>query len=448
MPKVLQSQALEIMLNGNNCFLTGDAGTGKSFTINQLIADLVDRDINYMLCATTGIAAQIIGGSTIHSFTGIGVKYDYEDQEEYFDRIVNNNYWKRTTRNMLKEIEVLIIDEISMLGKNTFEIVDLVMKHARKSTEPFGGVQLIVVGDFLQLPPIQDKYSFQSEVWEQCNFTILNLFKNYRATDSKWLTILNNIRKGNITEDVFNMFEDRCNAKLPDKHITRIVCTNREVDYINKKAIEAIKEPAFTYKYKTKDKYGILSKAKIKEFFARRLVKQYQELKKGSFVMILVNDTREYRYVNGTTGEIVFLDDAGVVVELDNGDQIEISAFHPFPVNKKIKNPNFGELDPKTNQIDTREKIEVEASILTLPIIPAYAMSVHKSQGKTLDRIRLDLSRGFTDSQAYVAFSRCKSMEGVYLDDLPHPRSLEINPTVMDFILSRLEEFTKPLEEN
>lgn len=471
MPKVTQEQAIDIMLGTENCFLTGAGGVGKTWVINQVMRQFADEEIEYALTASTGIAAQLIGGQTIHSFAGLGIKDNARE-------IVGSNYWRRKVGPMLKRLEVLIIDEVSMLGARTFELLDEVMQIACGNDKSFGGCRVIIVGDPFQLPPVNDEYFFISETYWNSKFRILNLTKNYRTTNDEWTNLLRKIRIGVIDEDVLEMFYRRSGRKAP-LNCTRIVSTNFEADKINNGKLTTLSGRAHKFFYGVKDPHGILGpkgereyKRAINDFFKNRLIKRDLELKVGAWVMIVVNDTQDFQYVNGTTGEVIHIVNDGIVVETkkklldENGQvvlddnkmpvmvadkQIEISAKHPFKIEKTIRNPNFGgNYKDETGRevFDDRDTITAEAVIHTLPVILAWAITTHKSQGQTLDMARIDLRRGFTDGQAYVALSRVRSEEGVYLDGIPSDASLDVNQDVVDFVQFNIDEFSQPLRES
>jgi hypothetical protein len=445
--------------------------THNTWVINQVMRQLADEEIEYALTASTGIAAQLIGGQTIHSFAGLGIKDNVRD-------IVGSNYWRRKIGPMLKRLEVLIIDEVSMLGARTFELLDEVMQIACGNDKPFGGCRVIIVGDPFQLPPVNDDYFFISETYWNSKFRILNLTKNYRTTNDDWTNLLRKIRIGVIDDDVLEMFYRRSGRKAPH-NCTRIVSTNFEADKINNGKLTTLSGRTHKFFYSVDDPHGILGpkgereyKRTVNEFFKNRLIKSDLELKVGAWVMIVVNDNQEFQYVNGTTGEVIhivkdsivvetkkeLLDESGQVVLGDDkmpvmvaDKQIEISAKHPFKVEKTIRNPKFGGTykDETGREVfDDRDTITAEAVIYTLPVILAWAITTHKSQGQTLDMARIDLRRGFTDGQAYVALSRVRSEEGVYLDGIPSDASLDVNQDVVDFVQFNIDEFSQPLRES
>ena len=498
MAKVNQKDAIEQMLGTRNCFLTGAGGVGKGWCIGEVTREYNDIEIPYIQTASTGIAAQLINGKTVHSTFGLGSllpKHIYCEFEglydEYLDKIEedskattnldmfkyletlseakdnlyikmidemtelvktylgNKNYFWSKIVPFVKELGVIIIDEISMLGATTFTILDAVLRLANGKQRPFGGIKIIIVGDPFQLPPVNDEYFMMSPSYWAAKFLILNLTKNYRATNDDWNMMLKKIRIGRITDDIEDMFDRRSRKKAPND-ITRIVSTNKEADNINQDRLNSILRKSVTFKYSYRDKYDILGGSKgVKDFFKNSIIKPSIDIKIDAYVMIVVNDTKSGKYVNGTTGKVVHIDENGIIVRTASGEDIEISGYHPFKIEKTIKNPNYGEMyinESGKEVFDDCEIILAEATISALPVIHAWAITVHKSQGQTLDSARIDLTKGFVDGQAYVALSRVRSEEGVFLDGFPTQKSLEVNDQVFDYVIYLLDSFTKPMK--
>ena len=474
--------------------------THNTWTINEVLREHRENEMEYILTASTGIAAQLIGGKTIHSELGLGsilqqhIYQEYEDcfydfydqlcedhnldftiegdleiyakkyiqiyeplmreiEELLKEHLTSKKYFWYKIAPLLKKTNVLIIDEISMLGATIFTIVDGVCRLALKKDKPFGGMKVIIVGDPYQLPPVKDEMFVISPSYYAGNFEILNLTKNYRATDDKWNEMLKKFRIGPFDEhtdellpEVKNFLIESMNRKAPDD-ITRLVSTNKEAESINNKKLNSLPERKVTYNYSYKDKYDILGTRGLKDFFKNRLVKQSIDLKIGAYVMIVVNDIKENRYVNGTCGHIESLLDKHVIVVTDNGDRIELPVNYAFVIEKVIDNPGLGM--PYINEaghevIDDREKISAQANIYALPLIHAWSITIHKSQGQTLDRARIDLRKGFTDGQAYVGLSRVRSSEGVYLDGFPSMDCLDVNLIADNFVKANINKFIKP----
>ena len=504
MAKVTQQEAINEMMGYRCCFLTGAGGVGKSWTINEVLREHRENDMDYMLTASTGIAAQLIGGKTVHSELGLGsilqnhifqeyedCFYDFYDQlcEEYNldvtiegdlevfakksseiygplieeiqellkEHLTSKRYFWYKIQPILKQSNVLILDEISMLGATTFTVIDAVCRIALNKDKPFGGMKIIIVGDPYQLPPVKDEMFVISPSYYAADFQILNLTKNYRATDDTWNEMLKKFRIGPFDEDTDELFPEvkkflieAMNREAPED-ITRLVATNKEAEAINNKKLNSLPEQKVTYKYSYKDKYDILGTKGLKDFFKNRLVKQSIDLKIGAYVMIVVNDVKENMYVNGTCGHVEALLEKHVVIVTDDGNRIELPVNYAFVTEKAIDNPGIGQL--YTNEvgqevIDDREKIIAQANVYALPLIHAWAITVHKSQGQTLDRARIDLRRGFADGQAYVALSRVRSAEGVYLDGFPSMDCLDVNLVADNFVKANIDKFTKPLNQD
>ena len=404
----------EILYTRANIFLTGAGGVGKTFLVNSAVNELRNKDLDVAVTAITGIAAKHLFGKTLHSWSCIGVSTD-------IDYILNTKQWRYVGRKRLAATDVLIIDEISMLGDETFHLVDDLLKIAKNNLQPFGGCRLIVVGDFFQLPPIRDRYCFEGNSWKEFNFTILNLYENYRANDEDWINVLKHLRVGNVNQDVKDMFSRRITKPETDD-ITRLVCLNREADVINKKKLAEINNPTRIFKYEVKDLSRIIKPPDIVNFFKNSVVKESIPLKIGAYVMIVVND-KGGSYVNGTCGEIIDMDSKWIHIRTDEGYLIKVLAQHPFLIRKKVKG-----------------KFK-DANICCTPVIHGWAVNIHKAQGVTLKRARIDLSNGFADGQAYVAFSRIKSEDGVYLDSEPSLSCLQANRDVLQYTLDNIKEF-------
>lgn len=504
MAKVEQHEAIDEMMGHKSCFLTGAGGVGKSWCINEVLKRHDENELLYMLTASTGIAAQLISGKTIHSVLGMGsilqkhiyeefedCFYDFYDQlcEEYkIDAMVEGDIKKYSKKSieiyeplieemeellkkhltskgyfwykiapMIKESNVLLIDEISMLGATLFTITDAICRMALKCDRPFGGLKIIIIGDPYQLPPVNDEMFMISPSYYAADFQILNLTKNYRATNGEWNSLLKKFRIGPFDEytdellpDVKQFLVEACNRQAPED-ITRLVATNKEAQSINLKKLNEIPNKKITYKYSYKDKYDILGREGLKDFFKNRLVQQTIDLKVGAYVMIVVNDTKEDRFVNGTCGHIEALFEREVMIVTDDGDTIELPVNYPFIIEKNIANPGYMQTYINENgdtALDDRERITAQAQIYALPLIHAWAITVHKSQGQTLDKARIDLRRGFTDGQAYVALSRVRSADGVYLDGFPSADSLEVNVVADNFVRDHINEFTRPLAKD
>lgn len=440
MPKVTQEEAFHFLTSSDrNIFLTGAGGCGKTKIINDYIKYCADNNISYGLTASTGIAAQLLNGQTVHSFLGLGTGTK-EVQE-----IVSKNWFKKRIEPILQDIDLLIVDEVSMIGSSLFDKKSQILKYCLDFVKPFGGLRIILVGDFFQLAPVQDEYCFKSEAWKEGEFMILNLFKNYRSISEKWTNILKKIRIGTIDSEVKEFLLSRFTFNPPEDCL-KVVCMNYEADKINRYEYNKIRNTEeITYYYSVSDPDEILNEQDITNFFDSHVINQRISLKVGTRVMIKVN-SRDQEYVNGSMGEVVYIDKDEVVVELDSDHSQVVIKKTAFVIEKKVPNPDFNK-KKKKNINNTPEFIVKSAKIICMPIIYGYALTSHNCQGITLDSAVIDLSKGFTDGQAYVALSRVKNPDKLYLTGFPSPESLSVSQDVIDFVMEHKDEFLKRLGE-
>ena len=382
-----QQEALDILKMGFHVYLTGEAGTGKTYVLNQYIEWLRKNKMEAAVTASTGIAATHLDGTTIHSWSGIGVRdkiddYDLERMEE-----------KKPLWNRLNDSGVLIIDEISMLSGEFFEMCDLVLRHIRRNSAPFGGMQVVCSGDFFQLPPVQRegntyRYAFESEAWTRLNPIVCYLTEQYRHEGSEFLGILSAIRNRNVTAEVENLLSARSNTGPKDtENITRLFTHNRDVDAMNEEHLA---------KLKGEEKIFLMQSAgrpqHVEPLMRGCLAPESLALKEGAEVMFVKND-HGGQYANGTQGTVVGFKTKGAIVKTRSGKTI-----HAEPVSWKRE-----------------EDGKILAEITQVPLRLAWAITVHKSQGMTLDEAEMDLSQCFVPGQGYVALSRVRSLEGLYL---------------------------------
>lgn len=395
---MLQEQALEVLTSGKNAFLTGAAGTGKTYLLKQFIEHLKDNEISYAVTASTGLAATHLDGVTIHSWSGIGVKTSVSKQDiTNLKKNVKYNY--RTTR-------VLIIDEISMLHAYHLDMIDKIARAVRNRDEPFGGMQVVFCGDFCQLPPVGNDvvFAYESKAWKNCNLTVCYLTEQYRQNDTDDLVnILNNIRDNSVTVSTRYKLRNLA-CREPLGHFVKLYTTNIDVDRINR--IELAKMDGETHTFDMNEYGSPLLVGPLKK---QCLAKERLELKVGAPVLFIQNDPNK-KYVNGTLGEITRFNALGLpVVTTRSGRSINV---------------DVGEWKVEDH------KGKPIASITQLPLVLAWALTVHKSQGMTLDAAEIDLRSAFCYGMGYVALSRVRSLEGLKLLGF-NEKSLQIDPKIL-----------------
>ncbi len=398
-----QNKALAILKSGQNVFLTGSAGTGKTHILNQYIKYLKERKVPVAVTASTGIAATHMNGMTIHAWSGIGIKNTLSNSD-----LQNLQSKKYLTKN-LEGVQVLIIDEISMLHKNQLEMVDKILRYFREPDLAFGGIQIVLSGDFFQLPPVRnygennrDKFAFMAQAWLEAKLSICYLTEQFRQEDNSLNKILNEIRLGEVSPEAHNnLINSKKNALNAKLQPTKMYTHNVDVDRINREHLIALPGKIKNYRAVTKG-----NKKLIEGLIKSVLTEENLQLKEGAKVMFIKNNY-EKGYVNGTTGTIIgFSDD-------------------DFPIVKTLAGKTIY-LEPEVWSIEN-DRGSALASFTQLPLRLAWAVTVHKSQGMTLDAAEIDLSKTFEKGQGYVALSRLKSLDGLLLKGF-NPVALQVDP--------------------
>jgi ATP-dependent exoDNAse (exonuclease V) alpha subunit len=383
-----QAEALEILKMGHNVFLTGPAGSGKTHVLNEYIKYLRERGIAVGVTASTGIAATHMDGITIHSWAGIGIKDRLNEKE--IEKLIKKKY----ISDRMVETRVLIIDEISMLHHFRLDLVDEVCRAVRGIDKPFGGLQVILSGDFFQLPPISrgDELAYfvhRSKVWNEMDLKICYLGEQHRQEDQELLKVLYDIRTNNVTEETLIPLRLRYRKEIEgDISVTKLYTHNADVDIINEQELDKLKGEEMTY-YMDGSGHAALVDILKKGCLAPELLR----LREGAVVMFVKNKF-DQGYVNGTTGVVERFDETGMpVVRLRNGKVIFVTT--------------------ESWMID--EEGETKAAVYQLPLRLAWAITIHKSQGMSLDAAEVDLSKSFAPGMGYVALSRVRSLSGLKL---------------------------------
>src|SRR3989344_2757052 len=388
-----QETALSILKTGKNVFLTGEPGSGKTHTINRYVSYLKGHGIEPAITASTGIAATHIGGMTIHSWSGIGIKKELSPAD--FGRVIS----LRRASARVKKSKVLIIDEISMLDGKTLNLIDTVCRAIKRSSEPFGGIQVVLVGDFFQLPPVRReeeepyKFAFESEAWLAANLSVCYLTEQYRQSDSKFLGVLSAIRSGKVLEEHRQCLNE-CLVESDSpkiKNITKFFPHNNDVNDVNSGELEELlgKSKSFVMAGRGKDNL-------VEQLKRGCLSPENLELKKGAIVMFTKNNLQK-RFVNGKIGTVIGFDQ----YQDEN-----------YPIVKTLQGRR---LTVEPMEWTVEENGEIIARIKQVPLRFAWAMTVHKSQGITLDEAFMDLNGAFVEGQGYVAISRVKTLDGLHL---------------------------------
>ncbi|HUO56521.1 MAG TPA: PIF1 family DEAD/DEAH box helicase [Candidatus Paceibacterota bacterium] len=401
-----QGEALAILKTGLNVFLTGEPGSGKTHTINAYVAWLSERGVEAAVTASTGIAATHINGMTIHSWSGIGVKRHISD---YDIEIIQS---REKTAKRIINAKVLIIDEISMLDSETLESVDRVLRTLRHRPlmpeEPFGGLQIIFVGDFFQLPPVtkEDKvmrFSFESQAWKEANPVICYLNEQHRQDDREFLELLKAMRHVGLDAKHRARLRSRVGIMPEDNGATRLYTHNADVDRINGEALTKISGSAHVYQMTSRGASSLVEALKKNCLSPETLV-----LKEGAMVMFTRNNF-DAGYVNGTLGTVTGFSPLGApIVKTKSGMTLAV--------------------EPAEWAIQDGAKII--AKINQVPLRLAWAITVHKSQGMSLDSAVIDLGAAFEYGQGYVAISRVRNLNGLFLKGF-NERALEMHPKIV-----------------
>lgn len=422
-----QRHAFELYSLGKNIFISGPGGCGKSHLIREIWRDAKQKEKKIQVCALTGCAALLLecGARTLHSFAGIGLGQG--TVEELIERVVKSPY----RRKMWRETEILVVDEVSMLSKKLFEAIEAIARRTRRNPRPFGGLQLIFSGDFYQICPIgnpdepdSSAFCFESGVWDRVfplESTVL-LTTVFRQREDRFLRLLEEARTGNLGTDSLSLLQDLSQREVVDYPTTRLFPIKRKVEEINRQEIDELMPPEHVYARKEHLDLPIpdsweepvvpmdeTQRLTELQFLKNNLIcDERLRLRVGARVMCVAN--LDNGLVNGSQGAVVgWSDERFPVVRFSNGTECVMTP-HVW----------VSERDPSIG-------------VSQVPLILAWAVTIHKAQGSTLDSAEIDIGASvFEHGQAYVALSRLKNLEGLRVRSF-HPDSLKVNPKVRRF---------------
>jgi ATP-dependent DNA helicase PIF1 len=412
-----QAQALNVMLSGKPVFLTGAPGAGKTYILNEFIKRSKAAGKTVAVTASTGIAATHIGGTTIHSWSGLGIK-DRLDERDRKAMAGSSKLIKR-----YNSTDILMIDEISMLHGQRLDMVNQAAKLLRRSLEPFGGLQVVLVGDLFQLPPVSRgtsdlDFAHLSAAWEELAPKICYLTEQHRQTSGGLLDFLEAMRQGDLQDFHHELLQERIGAEPGHgQQVTKLYAHNIDIDTINQSRLDSITAKPWVYNMQTKG-----SAAKIEQIRRSVLAPEVLELKAGAEVMFVANNPSA-GYVNGTRGQVVGFEDSLPIVKITGSG-------------RKIK------VDGHDWKLEEDGKVRAEVS--QLPLRLAWAITIHKSQGMSLDAAEIDLSKSFTPGMGYVALSRVRGLDGLYLRGI-NAMALQLHPQIHD-LDGRLRQASAELE--
>lgn len=406
-----QLAALDVLQGSRNVFLTGAAGSGKSFLLNYYLSKAKKDSKTLPILASTGVAAILVGGRTFHSFFGIGILEG--GVKAKVQRAAKNK--RLLTR--LRKADGVIIDEISMLSGPHLQAAEKIARLAREDRRPWGGLRVIAVGDFAQLPPVnvygeERHWAFLDPVWHESQFTPVFLDEIVRTRHRDFLEVLNHVRSGKVSREVKEFLDERKVATYDPEEVTRLFARRDDVEKYNLERLAQVKTPAVSFEtvYTGKEK-------ELEKFKKNAPIPDVITLKEGALVMLRQNDV-EGRWVNGSLGHVCTIEDESLGIELLSEDFVE------------VEKTDFTLLDADGKSV---------ASAHNFPVTLAWAMTIHKSQGATIDQALVDLRRLWEPGQAYVALSRVRDPSGLFVEGWT-PSSIITDPYVSSFYRSLFEE--------
>ncbi|MBR1415647.1 MAG: AAA family ATPase [Prevotella sp.] len=436
-----QKKVLSYVANGENLFITGKAGTGKTALLREIRKMYAGKKVVAVL-APTGVAARNAEGFTMHSFLRLPLKPYLPEHKVKPDLFQLNDKGAETLRG----IDIMIIDEISMVRCDMLDAANAILQHYRHNDKPFGGVQLIMFGDLYQLSPVaasEDKkvlkggynanefYFFLSQALRNLVYRVVELQKIHRQDNREFINLLNAVRVGEISVGSLKMLESRVDRNIkqtPQDSVITLMTHNYQSKILNRDMYERLNTQEYPYK------------AKIVEvtdrWYDKYPVDYNLRLKVGARVMFQRNDNENMKYNNGTMGWVTGLTEDGIYVVTDNGDKVDV---------KRAVWQQFDYyVDKKTKTIYT----QVSAEYHQYPLKLAWAVSIHKSQGLTLDEANIDASQAFAFGQVYVALSRCKTLEGIHLLEMIPSHKIVADDVVRRYMESIDEEGHVTMQED
>jgi ATP-dependent DNA helicase PIF1 len=466
-----QKKAYEIAIKGKNIFLTGAAGTGKSYVLKQIITNL-KKTKNVAVTASTGTAAYIINGITVHSWLKLGLA------EEPINKLLEKLDKSHVSKKNIRKTQVLIIDEISMVSGEFFIKLDSCCKLARNSEMPFGGIQVVLCGDFAQLPPVSKgnhiDYCFKTSVWATSDLTTIYLTEIMRQRDdTRFIKLLTNLRHGTLQDTDRQLLFSCIDKEFTDEHSifpTRLVPTNNHAKIVNDTHFRRLHTELYTFKMHV-SMYIVNGKTKTQlKYIIQSLFSQYTSCMVHDDILNLKIGTRVILTTNLNVEDGLYNGAQGIVTKFISWESLHSSPHSTYSIAKRqfqftLKHPEQYNIDvyqqgslkttvpivkfldreyaifpvTTTIQSDTSDSPDVLFMIDHIPLKHAWALTIHKSQGMTLDRAQIDAGRYvFSSGQTYTALSRVRSIDSLSLIDF-EPSKIKVDPDVVDFYDSLID---------